>query len=359
MTDRSATSRRKDCGAPLVVELISPYWDNPYVLDLETALGDLPGVMVVANTGCLPVRSAQIVHIQWPDGLLRGAKRSVLRRCVRLAGLALQLRSKSGPKLVVTVHNIEPHERSAAATVIQRWVLRNADDLVVLTSSGADRLRKAFPVLDRQRLKVIPHMGWAERYAFDGVSPLCETGMPIVGWFGRMRAYKGIEAIADLVRSSPDIPLRFVLMGSRGDRSSEIEEALSLLRRDRRVCVAERRVTDQEIWSLCQGASVIWLPYRAVENSGAVFAALAAGCRVLVPNMGSMQEIAEEYGEDRVLLYEGEMTGPRLYAVATNPLVHPPAGPPARRSASAVAKEHEKLYYESVQVSVAGKGLRA
>ncbi len=57
-----------------------------------------------------------------------------------------------------------------------------------------------------------------------------------------------------------------------------------------------RFLSDAELAALLREADVVALPYRSIDNSGVVFAALALGAGVVVSDVGGFRELHDRDG---------------------------------------------------------------
>jgi glycosyltransferase involved in cell wall biosynthesis len=57
-----------------------------------------------------------------------------------------------------------------------------------------------------------------------------------------------------------------------------------------------RHLADAELAALLQRADVVALPYRSIDNSGIVFAALATGSALVLSDVGGFRELHDRHG---------------------------------------------------------------
>jgi glycosyltransferase involved in cell wall biosynthesis len=123
--------------------------------------------------------------------------------------------------------------------------------------------------------------------AFGPVAPPgAHTGPRRVLWFGRLRAYKGLDLLAEalrLVGPRPDMEVRVV---GQGPEST----ALAELRALPGVRVENRWVPEGEVGTILSWADVVVLPYREASQSGIAPTAIAAGRRVVATRVGGLLE---------------------------------------------------------------------
>ena len=199
--------------------------------------------------------------------------------------------------IVVTVHDVRYHpgdtqsRRVPMATV--RLLRRAAHALIV----HGDRLKEDLaatglappggvhvvehPVLDR-------HVRLAHRL---GLRRRLDDGVPIVLFFGRIIAYKGlgllIEASDRVIRSIPNV--RFLVAGEGPDLARWRHE----LSRRPWFEVRDRYVPDAEMAQLLLDAHLLVLPYFEASQSGVVTLAAGFGRPVVATAVGELGELVK------------------------------------------------------------------
>ncbi len=253
-------------------------------------------------------RAADIVHLQWlsvPD----------------LDRFLLPDRPRA-----FTVHYPLPTSRSARAR--QRALLARMDAIVAHSEHGAAELRALLD--DPARVHRIPHGAFTHLTEQPDERPLPEelAGVdgPVVLCFGLVRPYKGVDVLLRAFRELEGAELWVVGM-PRMDMTE--------LRRLAAECAApvrfvERFITDPEIPAYFRRADVVVLPYRAIEQSGVLYTALAFGNAIVASAVGGFTEVGERDGALR-LVPPGD---PEPLAAALGELL---ADPAARTELAAAA----------------------
>ena len=216
-----------------------------------------------------------IVHWQW----------------LPIPALDAHLLGSHSPR-VFTMHWRLPEADSRIARQLSS-LLRRFDAVVSHTEHGARRLTSDFGVPE-DRVEVIPHgaLDYLTRQSKEQPLPpeLAEVEGPVILAFGLVRPYKGTEVLIEALDSVPDAEVWVVgkpMMGMDGIR--ELAAA-----RPGRVRFVERFVPDQEIPAFMRRADVVCLPYRNIEQSGVLYAALAFGKPLVLSDVGGFPEIAAE-----------------------------------------------------------------
>jgi beta-1,4-mannosyltransferase len=243
----------------------------------------------------------EVIHFQWPENLVRAP--TWLK--TRLKGVAFRLLLSrlrlSRIPIVITIHNLEPHENLTAS---QRSALdklyRRASVLIALNASRRLTQLSAAPVV------VIPHGDYSQR--FQPRAPGSAIRGRIV-YFGAVRDYKNVPRLIETFRSAElsDADLTLTIAGrpySQQLRSS-IENTAA---KDPSVRLLLKELEEEDLVEEISKAELVVLPYSKMYNSGAIFLALTIGVPVLVPRVPSTEPLVEEFGPGWVLTYDGELS---------------------------------------------------
>ncbi|MGZ4268742.1 MAG: glycosyltransferase [Solirubrobacteraceae bacterium] len=216
---------------------------------------------------------ADVVHFQW--------------LAVQPVDLAL-LRAFRAPT-VLTAHDVLPREppgRRELMRAAQARLYRAVDAVVVHSEHGRRRLVDDVG-LDPARIHAIPH-GVLELPA-GGALPheLRDTGEPVVLLAGLLRAYKGIDVLLEAWRGVTGAQLW--IAGLPRMDPGPLRAAAA---REASISLVERFVSDAELGALLARADLVVLPYRDIDQSGVLFAALGAGRPLVLSDVGGFPEVA-------------------------------------------------------------------
>jgi glycosyltransferase involved in cell wall biosynthesis len=193
---------------------------------------------------------------------------------------------------VFTMHWRLPEAGSRIGRQLTR-LLSRFDAVVSHTEHGARRLAADFAV-PSDRIHVIPHgaLDYLTRQATEQPLPaaLAAVEGPVILAFGLVRPYKGTEILIQALEQVPDAELWVV-----GKPMMEMDDLKKLAgAHSSRVRFVERFIPDQEIPAFMRRADLVCLPYRNIEQSGVLYAALAFGKPLVLSDVGGFPEIAAE-----------------------------------------------------------------
>ena len=249
-----------------------------------------------------------IVHFQWLP--LPVVDRAFLGRLARIA------------PLVVTCHDSQPFNANPGAAV-QRLgataVLARFDRVIIHTEQARPRLA-AYGV-DAARVQRIAHGFLDESEPVPPPAPITD-GRPLrFLLFGKIKPYKGIDLMIEAVkRLAPETRARIevLVVGKPYMDMALLEAAAAGVPQIRFEC---RFVPDEEMPRLFAWADVLAFPYREIEMSGVLMAALKTARPMVASNIGGFAELLTD-GETGFLVEPGDVVG---LAQAITRLVEEPA----------------------------------
>ena len=255
----------------------------------------------------------QVLHLHWPELYYRGPLgRPTVRSAAGFVAVILTARLL-GYRLVWTVHNALPHERSGAVDRALRWLLLRTARPVVHTETA----RRALPRAAR-RAVVVPHghsIG-AYPHAVDADEARRRLGLApdeiVFLCFGQLRAYKGVPSLLDAFAALGAPRVRLVVAGRAVDAALGATVAAAAVR-DRRIVARLEHVPDDEVQVFFEAADWVVLPYRDVTTSGSALLAFSFGRPVIAPALGCFAELGET---DGVLGYGPDAPGGLAAALA-------------------------------------------
>ena len=282
---------------------------------------------MVAYSRAAP-RRADVVHFQW----------------LTVQPLDVHLLPRGVPT-VLTAHDVLPREPRAGQLRAQRRLYERVDHVVVHSAHGAARLTGELGI-DPERVTVIPHGAFTHLAGLDArLPPELEpaTGKPVVALPGLLRAYKGIDVLLDAwARFGADPPGELWIVGMpRMPLPTSLPPGVRLV---------PRFVTDAELAGVLRRADLIALPYREIDQSGVLYAALGLGRPLLLSAVGGFPEVAATGAAELVPAGDPAALHAALAALLADPDRRARLTSAAREAArttyswDAIAAQHLALY---------------
>lgn len=198
--------------------------------------------------------------------------------------------------LLITCHNVFPHERFPLDRFLTRMVLKRADGYIVQSHLDEKDLLTVKPDAN---YVVTPHptynafkmknMSRAEARELLAV----RHDSPMLLFFGFVREYKGLkyllDALPEVKKRIPDISLWVV--GDFGDDKDVYLEQIERNRIGDNIRLVEGYVPDQEVEKYFAAADLVVLPYVSATQSGIVQIAYGFDKPVVVTDVGGLPDV--------------------------------------------------------------------
>ncbi len=188
------------------------------------------------------------------------------------------------------------------------------------------------------KVHVVPHGALTAYRAVEPIAPDVPDGAPLVAMLGLLRPYKGLETLLDAwPRVRAAIPEAQLLVAGRvlGDPDGAARLERMAAETDSGITADLRFTPTAEFVGAMLRAEVIVLPYRRIDQSGVLFAALALGRPIVATRVGGFAEVVEQHGAGLVVPPDH----PEALADALIELLRDPARRDAMAAASRAAAD--------------------
>lgn len=285
--------------------------------------------------------SYDVFHWHWPEGKIEGTRWWKTAGKHLLVGALLIKHRRTGVAVVRTVHNVQLPDVRALSRWLLRRIDKHTDYRIVLnetTELPADQPRS-----------LIVHGDYRSWYRSFPRSPMVSGR---IGAFGAVRRYKSTDALLEAYREAvaqrPTMSLRIGGRPSTPELSGSVADAVAALPGAEATL---RFITDGELVSMVSSCELVVLGYRFMHNSGSVLAALSLDRPVLVPRNEVNQALADEVGDDWVLMYDGDLSGADVVAALDRCAHRDPNATPdlSHRTWERTGKAHRAAYVRAVE----------
>ena len=209
----------------------------------------------------------------------------------------LEFCRKRGSKIVLTVHDLLPHDTGEAHKQTFNELYRMVDAIICHSEHIRTRLEAEFSVPE-EKISVIPHGPFFYDLPATGLEQILrsfevEPDKVLVLWQGIIFPYKGIDL---LLRSWQQVEAKvddacLVIAGTGAP------ELLDEIRRQvaglglKQVKLCFRFISTEELVALYRAAAVVVYPYRAITTSGALATGLALGKAIVASDLPVFREL--------------------------------------------------------------------
>ena len=231
-----------------------------------------------------------VVHAQWWSFFLAPAYATVLA--------IARLRGK---RVVVTVHNVEPHEGGIIRRAANRLVVPFAHHIIVHSEQNRRLLLARGITADR--VGIVP-IGIEPPVTVSLADPQAArralrlpVDAPIVLFFGNIRAYKGVDDLIDaFALVAEELPTAsLVIVGQPWRDAPDISARVAELGLDARVHLRLEFISASELNAYVAAADVVVFPYRSFDaQSAAACDALRFGRAIVVTDVGGLPDLVDD-----------------------------------------------------------------
>lgn len=250
---------------------------------------------------------ADVLHIHWPDNILRSRRWCAAAARVAVLFTLLSLRRWRGTKIVWTAHNSFSHEHHHPKLEQLFWkgLFKRLDGIIAHSNTVCAELRERTG--GRIPICVIPLSHFRGLYPSPSAGPRPPAAIRRLGFVGRIRQYKGVPDLIEAFLPYADPDVRLVVRGK--PENPEIAAAMTnLCARDARIDLRLGFLSPADLTNEIAALDAVVLPFKWVTNSGSALLSLSLGTRVVVPGTAYFLELQSEFGPEWVYCYEGDLS---------------------------------------------------
>lgn len=212
----------------------------------------------------------------------------------------LEFCRKRGSKIILTVHDLLPHDTAEVYKQTFHNLYQMVDGIICHSDHIRTRLEGEFSVL-KEKVWVIPHGPFFyDLPSVDNDSTLrsfgVEPGMALVLWQGIIFPYKGIDLLLNAwekVEASNEAVCLVIAGTGAPELLEQIRGQISRLGL-KRVHLHFRFITTEELVALYRAADIVVYPYRAITTSGALATGLALGKAIVASDLPVFRELLRD-----------------------------------------------------------------
>ena len=200
---------------------------------------------------------------------------------------------RRGVRVVFLCHNCFDHESSFWKSWLARRVLARRRAFIAQSSEDAGTLTRLSPSAD---VSVYPHPVFGQFPAPRNRLPR-RARLELL-FFGLVRAYKGLDVLAEAMRLLNGEDVFLTVAGEWWSKDAELRRAI---RETKTIELIDRYVPEPEAADLFSRADVVVLPYRTASASGVVSLAYHYGKPVIASRVGGLPDVVADGSSGRLV----------------------------------------------------------
>ena len=220
---------------------------------------------------------------------------------------------KRGSKIVLTVHDLLPHDTGEAHKLTFHQLYQMVDGIICHSDSIRTRLQAEFSV-PVEKISVIPHGPFFYDLPETGIQDTLrsfevEPGQVLVLWQGIIFPYKGVDLLLrawDQVEATHQDACLVIAGTGAPELLDQIRGQVTQLGL-KRVRLHFRFISTEELVALYRAASIVVYPYRAITTSGALATGLALWKTIVASDLPVFRELLTD--QQNALLVDPQNAG--------------------------------------------------
>lgn len=224
----------------------------------------------------------KIVHFQW-------------FKIPILDYIVIKIIQYSGVHVILTAHNILPHDSGSRYLKIYTKIYQLLDVIIVHTSATKEELISKFGITS-EKINVIPHgileMERSNQSNIDKIKSDFKKShnlknKVVFSILGSINKYKGVELAINAWQTlnlSKNSEIHLIIAGN-----GKFEQ-LKLLEQDDNTTIVNRFLSNDEFIALVHLSDFVLLPYLQISQSGVLLTALNEKKRIIVSKKGGLTE---------------------------------------------------------------------
>lgn len=242
--------------------------------------------------------------------------RRALTHLLRHYRLVWSARLFRGVRFVWIAHNARPHGVGEVKPWISALFFRSLNGIIYLSASSRRIINETYPAT-RSIASLVTRHGSYRRSAVHPERPLqAPSGRPRLLFFGQVRPYKGLEGLIDAAGACMDACTLEIVGMQRDTTYATALRTRAASFGNVRLDLRDHPIDQGDLETIIDQADGVILPYTSILNSGSAILALSRNRPILVPRLGSLTELHDDFGDDWVHHYDGTLSSDAIRGFA-------------------------------------------
>jgi beta-1,4-mannosyltransferase len=263
-------------------------------------------------------KEIDLLQIHWPEQLFwsGGSRLKKLGRVGLTLAALVRLRCV-GVRVTWMVHNVQPHDSGTLTLAVWHFYVLGLKMLtqqyIVLSPMTEAVVRQRLRLSHKAVVTSIRHPSYPRGSSMEvarlhlGIS----ADLRVYVFFGKIRAYKGIDELLDAFEKLADPKVRLIVAGE--PESPSVAGFLSAKAKlDPRIHLRLGYIEENTLTEIVDAADRVVLPFKSYLHSGSLIRALSQGKVTITPEAPFARNLRDELGERWVQLYQGRLTAEHL-----------------------------------------------
>lgn len=211
--------------------------------------------------------------------------------------IILGINKLRGKKIIITVHNVKPHERNILKTFMNQCVFHLADEYIVHTDQNRTELQKS---IKHKNIHIIPH--GLITHPLENITKQSarnrlkiDQSEKILLCFGHIRDYKGLDTAIKALSLIREENVKLLIAGKCWEDWKKYNDLIARLHMENRIILIIDYIPTNEIEPIFRSSDLILLPYRHFEaQSGVGALILPYGIPMIVSNTGGLTDYVSD-----------------------------------------------------------------
>jgi len=214
-----------------------------------------------------------------------------------------------GAKLIITAHNVLPHESSKLDFYVKSLVYKSANAIIVHSDFIKNKIIQNFSI-NSNKINVIPHGNFDYyikpneiTYEDSRKNFSLDISDNVMLFFGFIRPYKGLDLLLEAFEKAAekDFKLKLIIAGNVIEGRESLIEEIARNKFSSRIHTILSFVPNEEVAKYFAAADVVVLPYKNIDHSGIIHLAYSFSKAVLATNVGDFNEVIEDGKSGKIL----------------------------------------------------------
>jgi len=231
--------------------------------------------------------NTKILHVQWWSWFLAPVYLTIL-----------PIAKLRGKKIIITIHNVKPHEKSFIKNFLNKSVINLADEYIVHSEDNKRLFLQETKT--NKKINVIPHGIIEIKKSKESSSRLRKKyGFSdkdkILLFFGNIRDYKGLDILLKSLNKIKLQNIKIIIAGKPWESFDEYNNLITKYNLNNKVKLFLEFNSNKRVAELFKLSDLIVFPYKEFEaSSGAGAVALNFEKPIVVTKVGGLPEIVKD-----------------------------------------------------------------